>query len=330
MPSRRIVQVSFAVVAVAAALVGRVAIERSVASLPPAAMDIGGEPFAKDPQRLAVIEVAGRKLRPLHTRMGKPDPGDWLDRHAEAGQSFEAYRGGCPSRPTSQLTTLYIQTWGEFDATQSLLVNRVAELLGRFYGIPVKFLGPVSLDSIDVSALSDPPDGGGGDRRILSTYVLEKLGSASRPPDAAGVLALTTVDLTRNGRGAWAFGQASLCDRVAVCSLFRQGDAHQDFTLCLKRTLKTCVHEVGHMFGIPHCAAYECAMNGSSNREEADSRPLWFCPEDEMKVWLACGLDPSQRYARLAEWCDANGLDVEARFWRRSFAALRERRAPEP
>lgn len=321
---RRVLLASLAVTALAAGLVGRAALDRSVAALSPAAMDFG-EPFPDDPERLGVIELAGRRIRPLHSRMGTPKPGDWLDRNPETGQTFESYRGGSPSRPSHQLTTLYLQKWGEFDETQSGLVDRVAEMLGRFFGIPVKFLGPMSLDSVPDSARPEHPQR--GDRRLLSTYVLETLRSGPRPRDAAALLALTTVDLTRTGGGTWAFGQASLFDRVAVCSLFRQGDARQDFTLCLKRTLKTCLHEIGHTFGIPHCASYECAMNGSSHREEADARPMWYCHEDEMKIWLACGLDPARRYASLAEFAESNGLDAEARFWRMSLSALAGRRA---
>ena len=76
------------------------------------------------------------------------------------------------------------------------------------------------------------------------------------------------------------------------------------------------------MLGIPHCTQYECGMNGSNHRTEADSRPLWFCPEDEMKVWWACGVDPAKRYDRLAVFADAHGLVAEAKFWRKSRAAL--------
>ena len=63
--------------------------------------------------------------------------------------------------------------------------------------------------------------------------------------------------------------------------------------------------------------------------EEADSRPMWFCPEDEMKVWWACRIGPA-RYARLAEFAEARGLGDEARFWRRSLAALEGHRIPTP
>ncbi len=89
--------------------------------------------------------------------------------------------------------------------------------------------------------------------------------------------------------------------------------------------MKTASHETGHMFGLKHCTHFECGMNGSNHRAEADSRPLWFCPEDEMKAWWACRVDPKRRYERLAEFADAHGLDAEAAFWRSSRAALSSR-----
>lgn len=217
---------------------------------------------------------------------------------------------------------MYLQKWGDFDDARSAVVDRVADLLSRFYGVPVRFLEPLNLNSLDESAFEGDQEGSG--RRLFTDYVLGRLRSGPhRPNDVAAMLALTPLDLARNDQGAWAFGQASLVDRVAVVSLFRQGDPNVDFTLSLRRTLKTCLHEVGHSFGIPHCAAYQCGMNGSSHREEADRRPLWFCAEDEMKVWLACRLDPAPRYERLIDFAQSNGLEEEARFWSASRQALR-------
>ena len=34
---------------------------------------------------------------------------------------------------------------------------------------------------------------------------------------------------------------------------------------------------MGHIFGINHCQAYECLMNGAGKLEEADRKPLAFC-----------------------------------------------------
>ena len=139
--------------------------------------------------------------------------------------------------------------------------------------------------------------------------------------DAVAVLALTTADLWPGAAWNFVFGQAALRDRVGVWSLYRQGDPHEDFTTCLRRTLKTAVHETGHMLGIAHCTAYECGMNGSNHRAEADARPMGFCPECEMKVWWACRVDPIGRYQQLAEFaalCDPSVSPMRESFFEKA------------
>ena len=34
------------------------------------------------------------------------------------------------------------------------------------------------------------------------------------------------------------------------------------------------VHELGHMFGLPHCVFFSCCMNGSNHDEESQIRPF--------------------------------------------------------
>jgi archaemetzincin len=79
------------------------------------------------------------------------------------------------------------------------------------------------------------------------------------------------------------------------------------------------------MLGIAHCIAYECGMNGSNHRAEADARPMGFCPDCEMKVWWACRIDPASHYQRLAEFAEPRGLDRETQAWRAALVALRRR-----
>jgi archaemetzincin len=92
--------------------------------------------------------------------------------------------------------------------------------------------------------------------------------------------------------------------------------------LFLRRTLKTALHETGHMFGIQHCIAYECGMNGSNHREESDAQPLEFCPECQAKLWWTCDVVPRDRAAALLAFAQKHQLDEEAAFWKRSLAAL--------
>jgi archaemetzincin len=282
--------------------------------------------IAEGTPRFEAIQTAAEKIAPLHVPLGEPKPGEWLSRHPESGQTFAAYRASDPNRPDVQHTTMYLQPLGSFDADQERLLRTTAELLGLFYGVPVKTQAPIALERIPPRARRVHPTW--GDAQILAPYVLDML-QTGRPEDAVAVLALTTADLWPGEDRNFVFGQASLSQRVGVWSLYRQGDPRTDFPTCLRRTLKTAAHETGHMLGIRHCTACECCMNGSNHRAEADSRPLWFCAEDERKVWWSCKLDPAVRYRRLAEFAAANDLAPEARFWRDSLAALEHPRLPD-
>jgi archaemetzincin len=275
---------------------------------------------------LRAIRAAGDKIRPLHRDKTPPQPGEWLDKHPEAGQAFDGYRASDPNRPTRTRTTLYVQPIGTFTPAQKRLTSATADLLGRFYNLPVKTLEPIGLEMVPARARRVHPTW--GDSQILSTHVLDLL-KHRRPADAVAVLALTTSDLWPGEGWNFVYGQASLSERVGVWSLYREGDPETEYTTCLRRTLNTALHETGHMFGILHCTRYECCMNGSNNRTEADSRPMGFCPEDEMKIWWACQVEPVARYDRLAAFASAHGLDDLARSWSAAGAALR-RGAAQP
>ncbi len=286
-------------------------------------LGVGGS--EEDPLRS--IREAGGRIAPLHRRKTPPQPGEWLDTHPEPGQTFDEYLATNPNRPTTERTTLYLQPLGRFNPAEARLLDATAELLGRFYGLPVKTLRTIGLDVVPARARRVHPEW--GDRQILTSFVLDLLRSR-RPRDAVAVLALTTSDLWPGQGWNFVYGQASLSDRVGVWSLYRNGDPATEYPTCLRRTLKTAVHETGHMLGIWHCTAFECGMNGSNHRAEADSRPLAFCPECAMKVWWACRLDPARRYERLAAFAEVHGLDGEERFWHASLDALRGDLAAAP
>jgi len=303
------------------ALAVRVTAGLATAWFAPEALAYGEEPFDEDPARLQRLETAGRLIKPLHQRLNEPEPGAWRARHHEPAQSFASYAKSAPPRPTPARHVIYLQQWGELSPEQRGVAEQASQLIGLYFDTQVRWLPDVPMGSLDLAEVSDlhPP---AGERRLFASQVLGRLIARGLPADAASVVAITPLDLTRTGGGTWAFGQASLMDRVAVVSFHRQGDPREDFNLCLRRFSKTCLHEVGHSFGIAHCVENECGMNGSSSREEADSRPLWFCAEDEMKVWLACGLDPASRYAALEAWAATFDLREESQFWRRSRKAL--------
>jgi archaemetzincin len=107
-----------------------------------------------------------------------------------------------------------------------------------------------------------------------------------------------------------------------VWSLRRLGDPELEPKTFLRRMLKIAMHETGHMFGIRHCTRFDCGMNGANHQDEADGQPMWFCPEEEMKIWWGFGVEPAERYRRLAEFSATKGLEHEADFWRLSEQAV--------
>jgi archaemetzincin len=273
-------------------------------------------------KELAAIRSAGRAIGRFHEPIGAIQEGDWLDEHEEPGQSFEEYLRSNPRRPTESRRAMYLQPLGDFDAARAAAIEATADLLGVFYGVPVRMLERMDLAWVPQQARRLNPYS--GEEQILTKFVLRLL-SRKMPADALSVLALTSSDLWPGKGWNFVFGQAARSAGVGVWSLHRLGDPELEPKTFLRRTAKIAVHETGHMLGIWHCTAYECGMNGSNHLAEADARPFWFCPEDEMKVWWACRLDPAERYGRLAEVAARHGLEREAEFWKRSERAVQEK-----
>jgi len=280
---------------------------------------------AADVRSASQLSTAAKKIRPLHAVKAPSGSDDWLSTHPEPGQTFEQYRRSNPNRPTKEHTTLYILPIGEFSPTQRKLVDETAEFLSRYYNVPTKTLDPLGPEVIPPEAQRTQPNG--GDRQFLTTYVLDKVLKPRMPPDAVALLALTATDLWPGEGWNFVFGQASLSDKVGVWSFHRYGNLEgskaerQQFR---RRTFKVALHETGHMFGIAHCTAYECSMNGSNHLDEMDSRPLWLCPECVHKIWWACHANPARRCQSLIEFAKQHGLDTEADFWQKSLDRLRQ------
>lgn len=301
-----------------AVVIGVVRASRHRPGTPPPPVDPVTVPGA------APLHGVALRLRPLHRPMDPPEPGDWLLEHRETGQSFAQYLAESPVTARGERRVLYVQPLGDFTPTQRRLVEATAAYLGHHYGVPVRTLPDVPLDAVPARARRI--DGFTGQPQLLTTWILDEVLPPRLPADGLAVLALSATDLWPGRGWNFVFGQASLSERVGVWSLARNGDPDaggSGYREALLRTLKTAVHETGHMLSIRHCTAFECGMCGSNSRPESDRRPLAFCPECEAKVWWATGADPVARFEALAAWCRAQGLAPEADHFARSAAALR-------
>lgn len=273
---------------------------------------------------LATLPAKYKRLLPLHEKLPKPKPGEWLDQHREPGQTYRQYIKSQPVRPTSRRNVIYVLPLGEFSTTQRKIIHLTAKNMEIYFGLKVRVEKDLSLDAIPKKARRVHPTW--GDEQILSTYVLDDLLRPRLPKDAVCYIAFTTSDLWPGEGWNFVFGQASLQQRVGVWSIYRNGDPDQSeaaFKLCLRRTIKTATHETGHMFSMYHCIYYKCNMCGSNHRAESDSHPMWLCPVCLAKLCWANRLDPEKRYERLLEFAKENGLETEQEFYEKSLAALR-------
>ena len=240
--------------------------------------------------------------------------------HPEPGQTFAQYLKDHPHRLPAGRTKLYLQPIGDFTAAENAMVPTLKEFMHLIFGMEVVTLEKINVTQIPATARRESKLSGG--QQILSTYVLDHILLPNRPPDAVAVLAITPSDLWPGAGWNFVFGQASLEDRVGVWSTARFGDPAKEPATYLRRVLQVAIHETGHMFGIEHCTAWQCCMNGSNSLAESDRIPLVFCPECDAKLWWSCKLDPAARAKQLAEFAQRHQLDNEARQWSRIARAL--------
>jgi archaemetzincin len=263
------------------------------------------------------------KLKPLHKKLGPPQPGDWLDVHDEPGETFREYLDSKPVTAHGGRRVIYIQPLGEFTKSQQAIVDATAEFLRAYFQLSVKMKEPWPESKVPARARRRHPHW--GDEQILTTYVLHELLRPNLPDDAAAYLALTATDLWPGEGWNFVFGQASIRDHVGVWSIYRKGEpdgGDEDFRLCLLRTVKTASHEIGHMFSMHHCTAYECNMCGSNSVEEGDRRPLPLCPECLVKLLYATGAEPVRRFQQLIAFCEKHRLTDEQHLYKQSLEAI--------
>ena len=280
-----------------------------IVDVPESGADVIIEPAPPDEQ-LPDWALDGRgDFQPLPT----PGPGDWMAVHHEFGQSFPAFVRALPNRPDDARSTLILQPLGRFDhegAPSPEVLRRFTQI---YFGMETQVLPAIDLDHVTITSRREAHL---RQRQLLTGDLLDLL-RANLPEHAFCYVGITMEDLYPGPDWNYVFGQASLRDRVAVYSFVRYfpafwGELSDDPTLVLRRSFKVLAHETAHAFGIRHCTAHLCVMNGSNHLVESDSKPLHLCPQDLRKLQWSVGFDVHDRYRRLAKLYRELDLDDEA------------------
>ncbi len=148
-------------------------------------------------------------------------------------------------------------------------LNAVRERMEREFGAPAR---EMRLPGIDFAYDANR-------NQYASIAVLETLVRIF-PDDALKLLAVTDRDLFIPVL-TFVYGHAQLGGGAGVISLAR---LRQEFyglapnrEIFLERAVKEALHETGHLFGLTHCAARNCAMSLATNIRQIDSKDAAFC-----------------------------------------------------
>ena len=272
---------------------------------------------------ISAIKKTIKKLKPLHSPIPKPQPGEWLATQRESGQTFAQWLRIKPIILTPARKKLYVQPIGEFTDKQTEIIKLSADFLAIYFNCEVTTLETMDESKIADRAKRKHPTW--GDSQLLTSYILDDVLAPKLPGDAFAVIAFTSSDLWPGDGWNFVFGFASFRDRVGVWTIYRNGDptkGEDAFAQCLRRTIKIATHETGHMFSIQHCIKYQCNMQGSNSLPEADAQPLHLCPECHAKILLATSCDPVARYEKLITFCQTHNLKTELDFFRAAKAQL--------
>jgi archaemetzincin len=123
-------------------------------------------------------------------------------------------------------------------------------------------------------------------KQYLASKLLTGLKSSGVATDEK-TLVIVNVDLYAPDL-RFVFGQADMNSDVAIISLHRLKPTYYgsswDKAIFLDRATKEAIHELGHTFGLEHCADPKCVMHFSNSLADTDHKQTTFCGQCRPKL----------------------------------------------
>ncbi|MEZ0230890.1 MAG: archaemetzincin [Planctomycetota bacterium] len=244
--------------------------------------------------------VWGRYDEKGFERLGRPQPGEWLARSPEQGQTLEEYVKGCANRRREGREAIVLRPLGPLSPRARAALDPVRRFTEAYFASPVRLLDEAPLPDAAYSKERGQHD---------VTPLLVHLKSEVKEDELirAGIADrdLSWTALVPN----FVFGGASIDQRVGVYSLARFAAGDPSEKLYRTRAFKLLAHELGHVLSLAHCIYYRCVMNGVNSLVESDAAPLRPCPVCFEKLRWNLGLDPDARARALAKFYADEQLD---------------------
>lgn len=268
--------------------------------------------------RVAFTDARGYEVLP------PPRRGEWRAIRPEPAQTVAEFRDSGPNARVAPRDRIVVLPLGEFPLDMIgngkfvAMVNTpelaaVETMLAAFFQTEIDMLPREPFPIGRIPGRIDDDGYSQYDARGLLDRAARRL-----PANAHSMLLLVNVDLYVFEGQRYAFGWSTLRNRLGVVGFSRlDPGAHSGFSpaevpgVVLRRGLRVAVHEVGHMFGLGHCQAFRCLMNGVLDLKELDQAPMRLCPLCLRKLHVVTGLDPRARDAALLRAFAELGLAEE-------------------
>lgn len=241
-------------------------------------------------------------------KLSTPEMGEWRFERNEKFQTFDDFNDTKKIKPTAEKKIIYLQPIGEFHNLELKEIQFLREYLQIYFQLETKILPEISTDIIPKNKRRI---GNEGNEQFLAGYFLDSVLINNFPKDAVVVMGISQKDLFPKPDWNYVFGMASYENGVGITSAYRFHDGNltnENFSKSLERLIKISSHEIGHMFGISHCLAANCVMNGTNSLYETDFHFARACSLCQRKLDSTLQFDEKKRLNELRNFFKKNAL----------------------